>query len=167
MRSQPFDDQIDVGGFVRIAAAPEPFFRAAADPPPETMMPMLSLDAGARGGVRAKRTSAGSSSHTSSQVATSAAPCFINVLGPQESLLVTLPGTARTSRPCSSAQRAVTRVPLNSPASSTSTPIDRPLMIRLRIGKFCGAGKVPSGNSLTMAPPESRIWSLSFWFSLG
>src|SRR5271166_6391669 len=90
------------------------------------------------------------------------APCLINVLGPQESLLVTLPGTANTSRPCSSAQRAVTRVPLNSPASSTRTPMAMPLIIRLRMGKFCGAGNVPRGNSVRIAPPDARIWSVIF-----
>lgn len=44
--------------------------------------------------VRVAWTSGGSSSHTSSHVATSFAPCLINVFGPQEFLLVTLPGTA-------------------------------------------------------------------------
>src|SRR6184192_2316275 len=58
-------------------------------------------------GSSASRTSAGSSSHTSSQVATSFAPCLMSVFGPQEFLFVTLPGTAKTSRFCSSAlQRA-------------------------------------------------------------
>src|SRR5580704_550349 len=51
-------------------------------------------DAGCSGGVSESRMSAGNASHTSSQVAMSAAPCFINVLGPQDSLLVTFPGTA-------------------------------------------------------------------------
>src|SRR6267143_906671 len=105
--------------------------------------------------------SAGSSSQTSSQVATSFAPCLISVFGPQEFLLVTLPGTAYTSRFCSRAQREVMRVPLYSAASTTSTPTDMPLMIRLRMGKFCGAGKVPTGNSEISAPPKATICSAS------
>ena len=109
----------------------------------------------------------GSSSHTSSQVATSLAPCLISVFGPQEFLLVTLPGTAKTSRFCSRAQRAVMRVPLYSAASTTSTPIDIPLMMRLRIGKFWGAAKVPRGNSVISAPPNARICSASRVFSFG
>jgi|HubBroStandDraft_6_1064221.scaffolds.fasta_scaffold483432_2 hypothetical protein len=48
------------------------------------------------------------------------------------------------------------RVPLYSAASTTSTPADMPLMIRLRMGKFCGAGKVPTGNSEIRAPREPR-----------
>ncbi len=36
---------------------------------------------------------------TSFQSWTSLAPCFINRLGPQLALEVTLPGTAKTSRP--------------------------------------------------------------------
>jgi hypothetical protein len=86
----------------------------------------------------------GSSSHTSSHVATSFAPCLISVFGPPEFLLVTLPGTAQTSRFCSRAQRETMRVPLYSAASTTSMPADMPLMIRLRMGKFCEAGKVPT-----------------------
>src|SRR5207302_8647637 len=114
-------------------------------------------DSGEGGGVSASRTSAGRSSHTSSQVATSLAPCLMRVLGPQEFLLVTLPGTAKTSRFCSSAHRAVMRVPEYSAASTTSTAIDMPLMIRLRIGKFCGAANDPRGNSEMSAPPSARI----------
>ncbi len=52
-------------------------------------------------------------------------------------------GTASTSRPCSSAQRAVMSDPLFSPASMTTTARDRPLMMRLRSGKKCGSGGVP------------------------
>jgi hypothetical protein len=42
------------------------------------------------------------------------------------------------------------------PASTTSTPMLIPLSVRLRIGKFCGAGNVPSGNSLTIARPAPQ-----------
>ena len=70
---------------------------------------------------------------------------------------MTFPGTAKTSRFCSSAQRAVIRVLLYSAASTTSTPKDIPLMIRLRIGKFCGAANVAKGNSEINAPPILSI----------
>src|SRR5206468_6219875 len=79
-------------------------------------------DSAPASGVSASRTSAGSSSHMSSHVATSLAPCLMRVFGPQEFLLVTLPGTANTSRFCSRAQRAVMRVPLYSAVSTTRTP---------------------------------------------
>src|ERR1700732_2354914 len=59
------------------------------------------------------------------------------------------------------------RVPLHSAASTASTPADMPLMIRLRMGKFCGAGKVPTGNSEISAPPRATICSASRMFSLG
>jgi hypothetical protein len=39
------------------------------------------------------------------------------------------------------------RVPLYSAASMTNTPTEIPLMMRLRMGKFCGAAKVFMGNS--------------------
>src|ERR1700738_1868252 len=85
-------------------------------------------------------TSVGSSSHTSSHVGTSFAPCLIRVFGPQEFLLVTLPGTSKTPRIGSRAPQEGVSVPLYSAASTTSTPADVPLMIRLRMGEFCGAG---------------------------
>ena len=84
----------------------------------------------------------------------------MSVLGPQEFLLVTLPGTAKTSRFCSRAQRDVILVPLYSAASTTSTPIEMPLMMRLRMGKFCGAAKVFMGNSEIRAPPRASICSV-------
>jgi hypothetical protein len=87
-------------------------------------------------GVSASRTCGGSSSQTSSRVAVSFAPCLIRVFGRHEFLLVTLPGTAKTSRFCSRAQREVIRVPLYSAASITSTPTEIPLMMRLRTGKL-------------------------------
>ena len=43
-------------------------------------------------------------------------------------------------------ERLVMRVPLNSPASTTRTPRDRPLMMRLRKGKLCGLGPVAEGK---------------------
>ena len=47
------------------------------------------------------------------------------------------PGTANTSRPCSSACCAVISEPLVRAASTTSVPSDSPLMMRLRCGKCC------------------------------
>src|SRR5262249_6042499 len=128
---------------------------------------LLSDAAGGRSDSSCCLISAGSSSQTSSHVAVSLAPCLIKVLGPQEFREVTFPGTANSSRLCSRAQRAVMRVPLYSPASTTSTPRASPLMMRLRIGKFCGAAKLLRGNSLTSAPPEDKIPSAIFLFSLG
>ena len=103
----------------------------------------------------------------SSQVATSLAPCLISVLGVHEFLLVTFPGTANRSRFCSAAHRAVTRVPEFSLASTTRTATLSPLRIRFRRGKFCGAGNVPMGFSVTIAPPPASISSASFLFSFG
>ena len=57
------------------------------------------------------------------------------------------PGTAKTSRPKSVARRAVISEPERRDASTTTTPEERPAMIRLRIGKFCGRGSVPGGYS--------------------
>ncbi|MNC87412.1 hypothetical protein D3C83_31370 [compost metagenome] len=42
--------------------------------------------------------------------------------------------------------------PLFSPASMTTTPRERPLIRRLRIGKWNGSGAVPGGYSLNTAP---------------
>lgn len=43
---------------------------------------------------------------------------------------------SKTSRPCSSAQRAVTSEPLRKAASTTSTPLLRPLIMRFLRGKL-------------------------------
>ena len=43
----------------------------------------MAWDSGEAGGVNASRTSVGRSSHTSSQVATSLAPCLMSVFGPK------------------------------------------------------------------------------------
>jgi len=40
-------------------------------------------------------------------------------------------------------------------------------MIRLRMGKFCGGGGVPTGNSVISAPPRATICSVSRVFSFG
>ena len=51
------------------------------------------------------------------------------------------PGTANTSRPCSSAKRAVISEPDLAPASTTTTPSARPAMMRLRRGKSSPAAR--------------------------
>ena len=62
-----------------------------------------------------------------------------------------LPGTAITSRPCSSAKSAVIRAPLRSPASTMTVPVDRPEIMRLRRGKLTASGGTPGANSLVMS----------------
>lgn len=62
------------------------------------------------------------------------------------------PGTANTSRLKSRARRAVIRVPLFSPASTTIVARESPAMIRFRKGKVPGEAGVLGGNSLTRAP---------------
>ena len=57
---------------------------------------------------------------------------------------------ANTSRPCSPAMRAVISVPERRAASTTTTPIDKPEMMRLRRGKSWPRGWNPGGISLTM-----------------
>ena len=68
------------------------------------------------------------------------------------------PGTANTSRPCSSAKRAVISEPERCAASTMTTPSDRPEMIRLRRGKSRARGSQPSGIS-EIAAPSARIAS--------
>ena len=48
--------------------------------------------------------------------------------------------------------RAVIIAPLCSGASTTSTPSDSPLIMRLRRGKWRASGLLPTGNSLITAP---------------
>ena len=64
---------------------------------------------------------------------------------------------AITSRPCSSACWAVIKDPERSAACTTSTASDKPEMMRLRRGKWCGKGGVPKGYSLMSAPPLSQM----------
>ncbi|MNE66012.1 hypothetical protein D3C80_1615400 [compost metagenome] len=67
------------------------------------------------------------------------------------------PGMAYTSRPCSPARRAVINEPLATLASTTSTPSDKPLMMRLRRGKLLGLASAANGNSETTALPWATI----------
>ena len=84
------------------------------------------------------RTSGPSSSRMSSTVSTSRAPSRIRRWQPRLERLSTGPGTAKTSRFCSIAWWAVTSEPLRGAASTTTTPRQRPEMIRLRCGNSSG-----------------------------
>ena len=71
------------------------------------------------------------------------------------------PGTTSTSRPCSSAWRAVQSEPLFSRASTTSTAPASPLISRLRSGKWYGCASASGGRSESQAPPAARMRSAS------
>jgi hypothetical protein len=73
---------------------------------------------------------------------------------PPEIFVRSISRHGETSRFCSSALRSVMRVPEYSAASTTSTPADIRLRIRLRIGKFCGAANLPSETP--KSGPRSR-----------
>ena len=71
---------------------------------------------------------------------------------PAESAEVISPGTAKTSRPASSAKSAVISAPLRSRASTTIVASASPAMIRLRAGNRHGAGSTPGAYSETTRP---------------
>ena len=62
------------------------------------------------------------------------------------------PGTAMTSLFCSNAVRAEISDPERSAASITTTPSDRPVIMRLRLGKSFAVARCPKGLSLTINP---------------
>ena len=62
------------------------------------------------------------------------------------------PGTAKTSRPCSPAKRAVMSEPERRAASTTTVPSARPETMRLRLGKSRPRGSQLSGISETTTP---------------
>ena len=72
----------------------------------------------------------------------------------------------KTSRFCSNANAAVIFAPLFFRASVTTMPMDKPLIMRLRMGKLLTSGFTPRGNSETKAP-LFVISSASFLFSGG
>jgi len=82
----------------------------------------------------------------------SLAPCLIRKWDPVLLNECMLPGTANTSLPCSNASEAVMREPLCFVASTTTTPLLKPLMIRFLMGKFLGSGGLPIGNSVITTP---------------
>ena len=65
------------------------------------------------------------------------------------------PGTAITSRPCSSARRAVISDPLRLAAWTTTTARHSPLSVRLRRGKWWASGGAP-GRKLADQRPGCR-----------
>ena len=95
------------------------------------------------------------------------APSLISSFVPFDILEFALPGTANTSFPSSSASSAVIKLPLFSPASTTTTPSLIPLIILFRLGKFCGTGTTFSSYSVITAPPYFIISSINFIFSFG
>ena len=107
-----------------------------------------------------------SSSSTSWAVSTSFAPSRRSLWQPLENGEWMEPGIANTSRPCSPASRAVISEPDERVASTTSTPFARPLISRLRRGKFCRSGGVPGRNS-DSSTPDSAITCASSWWRAG
>jgi len=105
-----------------------------------------------------------SSSRMSSTVSVNFAPCLRRPCVPRLVGASIGPGTANTSRPCSAASLAVINEPLPSAASTTTTPSERPLRMRLRRGKCAARGGDPRGNSVSSAPASatcarSCVWS--------
>lgn len=80
------------------------------------------------------------------------APSRMRALQPLLSGALIGPGTANTSRPCSSAVDAVISAPLRSGASTTTAAKLRPLRMRLRTGKWDAMGSVPGGYSESSTP---------------
>ena len=103
-----------------------------------------------RGSSAGADTAAGSTpsaSSTSAGFVTGVAPRRIRSFVPADSADVISPGTAKTSRPSSSAKSAVISAPLRSLASTTTTAADSPAMIRFLAGKRHGAGSTPGPYS--------------------
>src|SRR5262249_51933187 len=93
-----------------------------------------------------------SAATTSPASVTSVAPCLMrsfvpSARGSSES------GTANTSRPCSSAKRAVISEPERLAASTTTMPAHNPEMSRLRRGKKRARGARAHGVSENKTPP--------------
>jgi hypothetical protein len=96
-------------------------------------------------------------SSTSSAQVSGVAPRRRSAFVPADSDDVISPGTAKTSRPSSSAKSAVIRAPLFARASTTIVAAHRPATIRLRAGKRNGAGSTPGSYSETI----SDRWAIS------
>src|SRR3989442_15791971 len=85
------------------------------------------------------------------------APCWMSLLQPSEVGLVIGPGTARTTRPWSSAQSAVINAPEPGAASITTVTPASPEMRRLRRGDAPAGGRPPRGGpgaGQPRAPPR-------------
>ena len=91
------------------------------------------LASGAVDAVRGDAAPSGaSSSRMSLALSTSLAPCLISAWQPRDCGEWIEPGIAKTSRPASSASRAVISEPDCRAASTTSVPRASPAMMRLR-----------------------------------
>ena len=99
-----------------------------------------------------------SPSRISSTPSTSFAPSLRSACDPRLRADRTFPGTAMTSRPCSSADRAVMSDPLFANASMTTTAIERPLMMRFRSGKCSGRGPEPGGMLAQDRPRSNHLF---------
>lgn len=97
---------------------------------------------------------------------TGIAPFRINLRHPKLCLSKILPGTENTSLFWSTAFSAVRIAPLLSPASITTVPWARPLIILFLFGKFPAFGFVPRENSEIIVP-FSSIFSAKTLFSGG
>ena len=95
------------------------------------------------------------------------APSRMRALAPWLRGLSTRPGTAKTTRPCSAASRAVISEPLRRAASTTSTPSASPEMMRFRVGKLPPSTVVRMGSSETSAPRRSARICSNSWAVLG
>src|SRR3569623_1753655 len=93
-----------------------------------------------------------SASITSLASVTMVAPCLMRPFTPSARGSSGEPGTAKTSRPCSPASRAVISEPERRAASTMMLPTDRPEMMRLWRGKSCARGSHVSGISDAAAP---------------
>jgi len=91
---------------------------------------------------------------------TGVAPCLSKPLVPSARGSSGEPGTANTSRPCSSARRAVMSEPERLAASTMTMPNESPEINRLRRGKSRARGSQPNGISVT-ATPVGKIASMS------
>src|SRR5581483_10733880 len=111
----------------------------------------------ARAATRRAPSAGATAPRTSSADVTSVAPSWIRRCDPRWDAASAGPGTANTSRPCSSAQRAVMSEPLRSAASTTTVASVIPLIRRLRRGKWKARGGAPHGSSLTSAPRAAIV----------
>ena len=80
--------------------------------------------------------------------------------------MVISPGTAKTSRPVSSAKSAVISAPLRSRASTITVAEARPATMRFRAGKRHGAGSTPGAYS-DATTPRSHIRRASWACAAG
>ena len=95
------------------------------------------------------------SSRMSSARITSLAPSRMSRFVPALRAESTFPGTAKTSRPCSRAKRAVIREPLRRVASTTPRPERKSADNPVAYGKMVAVRRRAEGNSERTAPLEA------------